>query len=293
MTPSSHPPRLSVVTVLYGGLHTLQDTLPTWRDSFEALPLEIVVVDNSPDEVIKEFALDTLSGLSVRYLHNSSNVGFAAAANQGARIAVGESLLFLNADVFMTRQAAVSLLAHHRTPSGAVQLRTGPDVFAGVELSWYGFLNDRKSTSSAPCIGPSGGGGLLRRDLFHRFGGFDEAFFAWGEDAALALRLTGGGVLTTVLPIELDHVGGHSVQSLAGQRFKARLLARNRVWTFRMYLPRRRKLLAAPAFALALTMNGVLRKVQQHTIREYLLGIWEGLTSLPASVPIGSGRSDG
>ena len=50
----------------------------------------------------------------IRFINNSKNVGFARANNQGAKIASGDFLLFLNPDTTMIEDAVESMLDYIR-----------------------------------------------------------------------------------------------------------------------------------------------------------------------------------
>ncbi|MDD5410521.1 MAG: glycosyltransferase family 2 protein [Methylobacter sp.] len=78
-------------------------------DSLLSCPLEIeiIVVDNAS----KDGSLDALLGLPcVQIIRNTTNVGFAAACNTGARVSSAPFLLFLNPDCSFKSGALVGLL---------------------------------------------------------------------------------------------------------------------------------------------------------------------------------------
>src|ERR1700732_4429333 len=64
-------------------------------------PLEVIVVDNASSDGTREVLANAGPGLTVVY--NDSNMGFAAAQNQAARLAKGNWLLSLNPDVVVSR----------------------------------------------------------------------------------------------------------------------------------------------------------------------------------------------
>ena len=91
-------------------LHGGREDLCLCLDSLKAcgnLLCEIIVVDNaSPDDA----ALEATSREGVQVLRNDCNRGFAAACNQGAAIATGDVLLFLNSDTVVPRAGLICLL---------------------------------------------------------------------------------------------------------------------------------------------------------------------------------------
>jgi glycosyltransferase involved in cell wall biosynthesis len=64
-------------------------------------PLEVIVVDNASSDGTRDVLANAGPGLTVMY--NDSNIGFAAAQNQAARLAKGNWLLSLNPDVVVSR----------------------------------------------------------------------------------------------------------------------------------------------------------------------------------------------
>lgn len=278
------PMSFSVGTVLFGGYDTLERTLPTWSVALaEHSDIRVRVIDNSPRTLPERIADRLTSGLGERldYARSASNVGFAAAANRLIRECEQEWLFLVNADVYLDSSAIHAIrehLASERPVSSAISIDTGGAVTLGVALSAYGYFGDRHITSRVPVLGPSGGAALLHAPTFRDHGWyFDEDLFAWGEDAGLAVRLYASGVRTQALDLRLEHVGGHSVSSLAGQRLKSRLLARNRLLVLRRDFSRPFLAVIGPAMVVVMLLNG-MRKIALGTSREHFRGMWEGLT---------------
>src|SRR4051794_39299089 len=90
-------PRASVVIVVYEAGPTLAQCLAalkaqTWRD------YELILVDNALSDRTAQAAAK--ADPSIRLIENAANLGFAAAVNQGARVAAGRWLALLNPDAF-------------------------------------------------------------------------------------------------------------------------------------------------------------------------------------------------
>lgn len=174
------------------------------------------------------------------------NVGFARAANLGARRGTADHLLFVNPDVRVTADVLSELLATCADPrtgaaSPALVLPDGrPQVGVGGYLpGWRSILAEHVPRPArlprgawpepfffkAPLVRPDsavsrkdltvmvdwlcGACLLARRDAFERVGGFDESFFLYGEDVDLGHRLKGVGyrlALRTDLIAEHRHV---------------------------------------------------------------------------------------
>ncbi len=263
-------PVLTIVSVLYGGHEVLEKTLATWRASIDS-SIEVVFVDHSPTSMAEVLDLSW-----ARHEWNPDNPGFAAGVNRAVELANSGHIFLLNPDVFLTPTALARIASAKVTGPAAIALRTGGVEHSGIEYSRWGFCRDRVDVGRH-LVGASGGAALFPRHLVHEQIPFPEHLFAWGEDAEWSLWLISNGIETTEIgDVILDHVGGHSVSSSAGQRLKARLLVRNRIATFRRALSRGTKVRIGVPFFAAIAANGA-RKVAQGVGWSYLQGIVEGL----------------
>lgn len=182
---------------------------------------ETIVVDNaSTDETAT--ALPRLPGLRVH--RNRENLGFAKACNQGAAMARGRYLLFLNNDT----EALPNWL-----PPMIRELESAPDVamvgskllfpdgtlqHAGVAVAYgatlpvspYHLLHHQPpelsgrllqlSCVTAACM-------LVRAEVFHALGGFDEAYVNGYEDVDLCFKVREAGhrILYTPESVLIHH----------------------------------------------------------------------------------------
>lgn len=279
---SSDTSPLTVATVLYGGVAVLRETLPLLFRSSAENGVEVIVIDNSPDDVVGQVVRDCAreAACALRYVSRENNPGFAASANEAIRLAATEWVFLVNADVYLDTAAIEAVVAHidakQDTRPAAVSLITDGQRTCGVELNWLGYFSDRKLPSSRPCLGPSGGAAVFHQGQFRESGGFKEGYFAWGEDADLALRLWARGVQTSELDLRLSHIGGHSITSLATLQNKARWLARNRVLTMKNECTVAFCIVIGVAQLFLMVLNGV-RKIPAHTARAHYAGLAEGL----------------
>ncbi len=200
-------PTLSVVIVAHESRAALERTLPALRDELSEGD-EVVIVDNASSDGLAE-AVAGEPGL--RVLVNAENVGFGAAANQGAAEAGGELLVFLNPDARPAPGFGVGIRrplvegygwdawqALVTSREGEIVNTSGGIVhFTGI--AWAGEIG-RPAPGSlhAPRdVGFASGACLaVPRTTWARLDGFAPGFFMYHEDVELSLRirLAGGRV---------------------------------------------------------------------------------------------------
>ncbi|MDE2408443.1 MAG: glycosyltransferase [Xanthomonadaceae bacterium] len=199
-------PAVSLVIPVYGQLaHTLA-CLHALAAYPPGTPFEVIVVDDaSPDDSLQ--ALQQIGGL--RLHARTRNGGFIAACNDGAALAHGEFLVFLNNDTVPQPGWLDALLAtfhqHPDTglagaklvyPDGRLQ-EAGGVVFADGS-GWnygrfddpadcrYNYLRDADYLSGAALAIPAA--------LFRQLGGFDVRYApAYYEDTDLAFKVRAAG----------------------------------------------------------------------------------------------------
>jgi O-antigen biosynthesis protein len=218
--PRADVPRASVVMVTYGGWRWTRHALEALRERTDE-PFELLVVDNDSSDDTAERLRDDLRGATV--ILNEENVGFAAAANQGAARARGAYLVFLNPDCMVQPGWLSPLLraleddpwADAAVPrmfnsDGTVQ-EAGGLVFSDGGTMLYGFGADPDlpryrfrryvDYGSAACL-------AIRREAFHALGGFDPVYRpAYCEDVDLLLTLRAAGRRTVFEPAaEVVHI---------------------------------------------------------------------------------------
>jgi hypothetical protein len=229
------------VSILIISYNTREMTLACLRSVVEQTEpgtFEVIVVDNqSKDGSAGAIAADFPW---VRLIRSSDNLGFAKANNVAAKEAVGDYLLLLNPDTLVLERAIDRLLEFARGRPAA-GIWGGRTVFADGSLNpascWQ-----RQTLWSVFCVGsglssvfrgsgvfnPEALGGwdrstvrevdivsgcflLIERQMWERLGGFDPAFFMYGEEADLCLRSHAMGCRPVVTPeATIVHYGGAS-----------------------------------------------------------------------------------
>jgi N-acetylglucosaminyl-diphospho-decaprenol L-rhamnosyltransferase len=203
-----------------------------------------IVVDNaSQDDTIERVQK---TDPAARVITNAKNTGFAAAANQGARLASGRILLFLNPDAIAQPGALGALakaleqegvgavggaLSHScgEVDRGFCVRRFPTMLFMTAEILLLNRLwpanplnrdyrcLDLDYAKRQQVDQPAGACLAVRREAWTNIGGFDERFFPiWFEDVDLCRRLRAHNWKILYSPAATFlHSGGHSVSRLS------------------------------------------------------------------------------
>ncbi len=224
--------------------------------------------------------------LNVRLVINAGNVGFAAAANQGIRLARAEFVALLNDDAFPEPGWLEALLdAVGRAPdigAGAslMVFDHAPHLVqsAGIAIDraavcWDRFRGRPVAEAGRPgeVFGASAGAALYRRTMLEELGGFDERFFAYLEDADLAWRADLADWRAVYVPqARVRHVtsGALGEDSPA----KKLLLGRNKVWLAAKNAPAA-DLPVILAYDLAAVLYALVRRQDPYPLRGRLAGL--------------------
>ena len=230
---------ISVILVTYNSSEFIARCLDSWQAS----AAEIVVVDNASADGTADLIRERYP--TVKLFSSVSNLGFAAAANLGARHSTGSALLFLNPDTVCVDPIAPLEEALESSESVAA---VAPRLVDGQGRTQIGFTVRRLPTAAplafeilllnrffprnpvnrryrcldldhdrpAEVEQPAGACLLVRRSRFESCGGFDENFFPlWFEDVDLCKRLREQGGRILFRPqVRVQHHGAHSVESL-------------------------------------------------------------------------------
>lgn len=104
-------PLVSIIILNRDGVDKLKDLMKSFQKSDFYKNFEIVFVDNASTDVSVDYMKEWKSTYDIQIICNGENRSFSAANNQGARVAKGEYLLFLNNDVAVTDGWLDELLA--------------------------------------------------------------------------------------------------------------------------------------------------------------------------------------
>ena len=223
-------PTASVVILAWNTWPMTRDCLAVISDTLGPGD-EVIVVDNgSTDETPAELA----GRAGVRVLTNPLNRGFAGGCNDGARLATGDVVVFLNNDTLPVGAWLDELLAPFEQPAvGATGPRSnfvsGPQLVPDVPYrdlpSLRAFVAgwERDHTGRvAPLARLVGFCLAVRRSAFEQVGGFDEGFGTGGyEDDDLCRRLAAQGWQLLVADGSYLHHHGHATFDANGLDWQA------------------------------------------------------------------------
>lgn len=253
---------ISVIIVNWNRRELLRACLDSLL-SQEQNEFEIILVDNGSTDGSAQMAESRLAAADVplHVIRNTENRGFCAANNQGIAAARGQLVALLNNDAeaepgwlaalaraFCQRAdigMAASKILVYEDPRridkvGHLIYPDGQNRGRGTGATDHGQFDCQEEI-----LWPDGCAAMYRKSMLDQIGGFDEDFFAYGDDAELGLRARIAGWRCLYVP---DAVVRHHRGTTLGLQSSRRLelIERNRV------------LLAAKLFPWSLLwLNGV------------------------------------
>jgi GT2 family glycosyltransferase len=190
--------RVSAVVLAYGAEPYLRDCVDAVLQS-RGVDVEVLLVDNGADAEQVSWATQSAR---VRLIEPGSNLGYAEGCNVAARLAKGGVLAFVNSDAVVEPDCLSILARAVAEPevglaSASIRLGDDPELMnsAGnpvhfLFFSWTGGFGqpavDHARREEVASI--SGATFAVRRALWEQLGGFDGAYFAYGEDVDLSWR---------------------------------------------------------------------------------------------------------
>ena len=266
------PPLASIIVLNWNGRNYLADCLASLAS--QTWPArEFILVDNGStdgsDEIIRHWAEGRAD---TRTLFLDKNTGFTRGNNLAFAQARGEWIALINNDA-IAQPDWLEHLVRRGDLENRVGMLGGKILFAHApntidkagHLIYPDGLNRGRGTMETDTgqydgeeeiLWPDACAALYHRDLIAETGGFDEAFFAYGDDADLGLRARLLGWRAGYVPEALVF-HRHSASSGAYAPRKAMLVERNRI------------LLAVKNFPLALLWQNPF-----WTVRRYLWNIY-------------------
>lgn len=195
---------VSIITPVWNQIeHTLR-----YLHQNREVDAQFIIIDNGSTDATPRMLDDwreTYKG-RLAVITNSSNLGFPVACNQGASVATGDILLFLNNDIFVYGDY-VSFIRQAVTD----------DVIAGPELNtrdtgWNRFGNVLVTYMAGWCM-------AVTRKTFDDLTGFDERYSpADYEDMDLCYSAVKQGKSLLWLNLPIRHISGQTGVQLENRR---------------------------------------------------------------------------
>ncbi len=219
---------------------------------------QLIIIDNFSGDKTCQIVKD--NSTKIRLIKNKKNLGFAAAANQGARLAKSDYLLFLNPDTLVKPGAIEKTLNFAKAKKDAtvvgckvlsldrsLQPSCGrfPTIF-NIVLDRIPIINKfiqteqiRQENYYSKIQNPdwvTGAFFLVKREVFEKLGGFDEKYFMYVEDVDFCYRAKKAGYKIYYNPrAEIIHYNQGKMRQKG--RFKARHMRRGFTIFFEKYKP--------------------------------------------------------
>jgi len=195
---------LSVITPVWNQIeHTLR-----YLHQNRNVEAQFIIIDNGSTDATPRILEDWREAYQGRLtvITNSSNLGFSVASNQGAIVATGDILIFLNNDTLT-----------YGDYGHFVKQAVTDDIVAGPELNtrdtgWNRFGDVLVPYVAGWCL-------AVTRKTFNELGGFDERYSpADYEDMDLCYSAVKQGKNLLWLNLPIRHISGVSGQQLENRR---------------------------------------------------------------------------
>jgi GT2 family glycosyltransferase len=240
----ANDPLISVIVVNWNGMEFLDDCLcslenQTWKNR------EFILVDNGSNDGSAERIREWTNRVSnARAILLSRNSGFCEANNLAFAQARGEWIALLNNDA-VAEPNWIEELVRYGDPARRIGMLGSKIFFAepkgvidktGHLIYWDGQNRGRGTMEKdvgqydkdEEILWPDACAALYHRRIFEETGGFDESFFAFGDDADLGMRARYLGWKAWYVPSAVVR-HRHSATAGAYSPLKIMLVERNRL----------------------------------------------------------------
>jgi GT2 family glycosyltransferase len=228
---------IAIIILNWNGKHFLEQYLPSVTSCSENA--RIILADNASTDASVQFVQDNYPQIEI--IINDKNRGFAGGYNEALKQIDSKYYLLLNSDIEVTPNWLNPLYEAIQNESIA---GCQPKVLSFQKKSMFehagasgGYLDkdyfpfcrgrifDRFEHDEGQYDGQTeifwatGAALLIKSDIFHEVGGFDEAFFAHMEEIDLCWRIKKKGFKFLVCPqSSIYHVGGGTLPYLSPRK---------------------------------------------------------------------------
>jgi len=205
-------PKVSIIIVNFNGKRFLEKNYSSiFTQSYGNV--EVILADNASSDDSIDFTKKNFPKVKIAKL--PGNLGYAKGNNEGAKIAIGEYLLFLNNDAWLDGKAIEEAVRKTQEDDGGLYALHQKNYEGTIDygcilgLDIFGYTNPRKLFYS------DGSALFIKKSIFEELGGFDEAYGFFMEDADLSwrARLKGYGVIEVPDSVFYHYGGGTAVGS--------------------------------------------------------------------------------
>ena len=252
---------LSIIIVSFNTKEITRKCLLSLKKNFCKYPLEheIIVVDNNSNDGTVELLGDLEKKYSgnLHIILNNKNLGFGKGNNLGLEKSQGKYVLYLNSDAIVTDidfRDLINLMETHKDigaltvkvvlPSGEIDpashrgfptLWRSFTYFSGLERFFFNVPLLNKLFGGYHLVNfnlnniheidvPTGAFLLTKREIVNKFGGFDQDYFAYGEDIEMAFQIKALGYKIIYYPLwKVLHL-----KSVSGLKKKSNNIIRKR-----------------------------------------------------------------
>ena len=220
------PVKISVVVLNYNGKVWLPRCYESIKKQTIFSELELILTDNNSSDDSVKFTEDWLArtGAKGRIQQNGANLFYCGANNNGAAVATGEFLLFLNNDTWLEPDC-LEKLYHDTVQAGAdsaapLVLDYDDDTFqsggdSGLDLFGMG-TGGKRATAVQETFGSPGCGLFISAAMFRKIGGFAPELMIYVDESDLAWRVWIAGGKIVCAPDACVHHRGAAVVNPAG-----------------------------------------------------------------------------
>ncbi|HEX2683066.1 MAG TPA: glycosyltransferase family 2 protein [Ferruginibacter sp.] len=212
--------QLSVIIVNYNVKYFLEQCLYSVQKACAGIDAEIIVADNNSTDGSRQFLEPAFP--AIKFIWNTTNMGFAKANNLALSISKGTFVLFLNPDTILPEDCLTNCLqffnVHKNAGAVGVQMLDGsgnflkeskrafPSPFTSMyKLTGLSQVFPHSKTFARYHLGHlsekedhevdvlAGAFMMIPRKVLDEIGNFDERFFMYGEDVDLSYRIQKAG----------------------------------------------------------------------------------------------------
>ncbi len=241
--------KASIIIPNYNGINYIEACL----DSLLLMgyqDYELIVIDNASTDGSE--VLVSQRNEPMHLICNDTNLGFAAAVNQGIECAKGDYVILLNNDVevepdWLERLVWAIEQDERIFAVSSKMLRWHErdiidDAGDGYNILGWGFkhgdgMNRSSYAKAREVFSACAGAAIYRKSLLDEIGYFDEAFFAYLEDIDLCFRARMQGYKVIFEPSAVVYHIGSATSGSKYNDFKVRLASRNNVYLLHKNMP--------------------------------------------------------